>query len=92
MVFYAAKRLKVKIEDDMSNWQLEILATFRFLDKDDYENEIFSKPSCARTRTNVIRHHSTTNFGENVVMAGEQVMKFLKFKHFATRKGLNPLQ
>ena len=25
----------------MSNWQLEILATFRFLDKDDYENEIF---------------------------------------------------
>ena len=41
MVFYAAKRLKVKIEDDMSNWQLEILATFRFLDKDDYENEIF---------------------------------------------------
>ena len=39
-----------------------------FWDEDDYENEIFSKLSSVRARTNVIRRYSTTSFGKNVVM------------------------
>ena len=55
----------------------QLLESFRFRDEDDYEYEIFSMLSIARAWTSVIlagkrdsRHHSTTSFSENVVMAG----------------------
>ena len=55
----------------------QLLESFRFRDEDDYEYEIFTILSIARPLISVIlagkrdsRHHSTTSFSKNVVVAG----------------------
>ena len=53
-----------------------MIGSFRFWDEDDYEYEISSMVSIAHALTSFIlagkrdsRHHSTTSFSENVVVA-----------------------
>ena len=76
------------------------LRVLRFWVEDDYEYEIFSILSIARMWTSVIlagkrdsSRHSTTSSGANVVCWWrEQVIKCMKFYHFAIRRGLSLLQ
>ena len=56
--------------------------SFRFWDKDDYDDKIFSIPSIAHAWTSVIlawkcssRRHSTTSFSKNVVVAETSYQK-----------------
>ena len=64
------------------------LETFRFLEKDVYETKAFPKPKSARAWTRVIlagkrdnRCHSTTDFGENLLVAeaNYQMLEVLSF-------------
>ena len=67
---------------------VQSLESFRFLDENDYEYEIFSMLSSARAWGSVIlvgkrgsRRHSTTSFNESVVAAGTsyQMLEVLAF-------------
>ena len=67
--------------------------------EDDYEKQIFSILSSARSLTRVIlagrrdsRRHSTTSFSESVVVAETRSFNLQQFYHFAIGKRLNLLQ
>ena len=72
-----------------------MLESCRFEDEDDYESEIYSIISIARTCASVIlagkhdsRRHSTAGFSENVVVAGTSYQMCEVFIILRSREGL----